>query len=363
MNESAVPIDAPRDGAGTTGVSAVRADMTVPATSAPTDTGCAGRSRAPGTAAPSRKSTLIKLASILIAAVALGLCVVTLVREWGTISSAVAAANLPLLVLALVTSAAGMFALSLLWRASLVQFGSRLPVSLVSSWFFAGELGKYIPGGVWPVLGRGELSRREGGVPRSVAYTTTLLSMGLMCVGAAVVCGVLAPFLTTDGGKTGPVFLLLLLIPAGMACMHPAVVGRVFGLARRVSKGRIDMVPLSWSKMLTLTAKSLPTWLLIGAAADVVTWSLGYSFNPARIAFAAIAAWILGFLAVPVPAGAGVREVVFVAASGLATGPAIAVAAVARLLLIVVDAVGGVSGLLAIRVRRGRVAPVSTENH
>ena len=331
MNESAVPLDPPAGGVGATAVPA-----------------------AAGT--PNRRSTIIKVVSGLVAAAALGLCAVTLVREWGTISSAVSDANPGLLVLALVCSAAGMVALSLLWRACLVQFGSRLPFVTVSSWFFAGELGKYIPGGVWPVLGRGELSRREGGVPRSVAYTTTLLSMGLMCVGAAVVCGLLAPFLATDGGATGPVFLLLLLIPAGIAAMHPAVIGKVFGLARRVTKGRIDMVPLSWSKMLTLTAKSLPTWLLIGAAADVVTWSLGYSFNPARVAFAAIAAWIIGFLAVPVPAGAGVREVVFVAAAGLATGPAIAVAAVARLLLIVVDAAGGVSGLLAIRLRRGRVA-------
>ena len=330
MNESAVPLDAPDGGVGVSGVPA-------------------------GAPAPNRRSTVIKVVSGLVAAAALALCAVTLIREWSTISSAVAAANAGLLVLALVCSAAGMVALSLLWRACLVQFGSRLPFATVSSWFFAGELGKYIPGGVWPVLGRGELSRREGGVPRSVAYTTTLLSMGLMCVGAAVVCGLLAPFLATDGGNTGPVFLLLLLIPAGIAAMHPAVIGKVFDLARRVTKGRIDMVPLSWSKMLILTAKSLPTWLLIGAAADVVTWSLGYSFNPARIAFAAVAAWIIGFLAVPVPAGAGVREVVFVAAAGLATGPAIAVAAVARLLLIVVDAAGGVSGLLAIRLRRRRV--------
>ncbi len=50
-----------------------------------------------------------------------------------------------------------------------------------------------------------------------------------------------------------------------------------------------------------------------------------------------MAAWIIGFLAIPVPAGAGLRELMFLAASGLDHGPAVAVAAIARLLFIAVD--------------------------
>jgi uncharacterized membrane protein YbhN (UPF0104 family) len=96
----------------------------------------------------------------------------------------------------------------------------------------------------------------------------------------------------------------------------------------------------------------------VGATSVCVTEALGFSQQPARVAFAAVAAWIIGFLAIPVPAGAGLRELVFLAISGLDNGPAVAVAAIARLLFIVVDAGGGLLGLWA--VRRAGVALAAT---
>jgi uncharacterized membrane protein YbhN (UPF0104 family) len=103
--------------------------------------------------------------------------------------------------------------------------------------------------------------------------------------------------------------------------------------------------------MLRLIITGTPTWFLVGGASVAVTAALGYDQNPARIAFAAVTAWIVGFLAVPVPAGAGIRELVFVAVCGLAAGPATAVAALARLLLLITDAAGGAAGLSASRSR------------
>jgi uncharacterized membrane protein YbhN (UPF0104 family) len=97
--------------------------------------------------------------------------------------------------------------------------------------------------------------------------------------------------------------------------------------------------------MLRLIGWALPTWLLVGGAATLVTLALHLDQEPSRVAFAAVAAWIIGFLAVPVPAGAGVREVIFVLLCGLPSGPATAVAAIARALLLLVDGLGGVAGL------------------
>ena len=85
-----------------------------------------------------------------------------------------------------------------------------------------------------------------------------------------------------------------------------------------------------------------------------VTEALGYDQQPARVAFAAILAWIVGFLIVPVPAGAGIRELLFVAVCGLAAGPAVAVAAIARLTFILLDGIGGATALLTLRRKRSR---------
>ena len=93
------------------------------------------------------------------------------------------------------------------------------------------------------------------------------------------------------------------------------------------------------------------------------TWararSLGAASYP-KVMFAAVLSWIAGFLAVPVPAGAGIREAVLTASSGLDGGVAAATAIVARIIFILVDVIGAaVSAPAAGRKRGGvRVGPI-----
>jgi hypothetical protein len=59
-----------------------------------------------------------------------------------------------------------------------------------------------------------------------------------------------------------------------------------------------------------------------------------------RIGIATTLSWTAGFVAVPVPAGAGVREAVFVAASGLPAGLGATIAVGSRLAFLLVDVAG-----------------------
>ncbi len=316
---------------------------------------------ASGRPARSRLGTLLKTGGILIAVLAVALCVLTLVREWSGIQDAVSRARPGWLLLALLAAAAAMTGLGLLWWRCLQVFGAPVRRRDAVSWYFGGELGKYVPGGVWPVLGRGELAARAG-ISRATGYLTTLISYAAMCVAAAVVCGALAPFVAADGAGLSWGWLMLALIPLGIGALHPVVLGRLLAVGAKLTRGRLQLEPRSWRTMLGLTGWSVATWLLVGAVSVCVAEALGYSEQPARVAFAAVAAWIIGFLAIPVPAGAGLRELVFLAISGLDTGPAVAVAAISRLLFIVVDAGGGLAGLWSARRAGLAVAgPPSTE--
>jgi len=308
----------------------------------------------------SRLVALVKVAGIAIAVLAVALCVLTLAREWQDISDALADARPGWLLLGLLAAAGAMTGLGLLWWRCLQVFGAPTRRRDAVAWYFGGELGKYVPGGVWPVLGRGELAARAG-ISRATGYVTTLICYAAMCVAAAVVCGVLAPFVALDGAGLSWGWLMLALIPLGLGALHPAVLGRLLAVGAKLTRGRVQLEPRPWRTMLGLTGWSIATWLLVGAASVCVTEALGYSQQPARVAFAAVAAWIIGFLAIPVPAGAGLRELVFLAASGLDSGPAVAVAAIARLLFIAVDAGGGLLGLWAAR-RAGLASIDNTDN-
>jgi uncharacterized membrane protein YbhN (UPF0104 family) len=296
-----------------------------------------------------RLRTAIRVAGILIACLAVALCARTLIHEWHTVRHAVTHVRVGLLVVAFIAAALAMAGLAVLWWRCLKVFGAQVPLSDATAWYFAGELGKYLPGGVWQVLGRGELAQRSGRVNRGVAYTTTLIGYATMCIGGAVVCGVLSPALALDDRNLRWTWVLLALIPAAALLVHPTVFGAVLNLVRRATRNRVSLETPSWRRMLELIAYAIPTWVLVGLSSVLVTSALGFHQNPARVAFAAVAAWIIGFLAVPVPAGAGIRELVFVAIAGLGGAPGIAVAAGSRALLIAVDGIGGIGGLLYAR--------------
>ncbi|MEZ5140382.1 MAG: hypothetical protein R2711_16905 [Acidimicrobiales bacterium] len=71
--------------------------------------------------------------------------------------------------------------------------------------------------------------------------------------------------------------------------------------------------------------------------------------------FATILSWVVGFLAVPVPSGAGIRRPCSTPRPGTPKDVAIATAVTARIIFVVVDVVG--AAICAPLVRRGRPAP------
>lgn len=296
-----------------------------------------------------RRRRLVRLAGLLVAAAAIAFCVKAIVDQWPQVRQSLGSARPGPLVLAFGCSALSMAGLGLLWWRCLRLFGRRLRLTDTLAWYFGGELGKYLPGGVWSVLGRAELAQRNGGISRGTSYGTTLISYGAMCAGAAFACGLLAVPAAGDGRGLGWAWALLALIPLAALLVHPAVLGRLLALARRLSGGRIALAPAPWPAMLRLIAWSVPAWLVLGAAAAAIANALGHDQGLARVAFAAIAAWIIGFLVLPVPAGAGLRELVFVLSCGLPAAAAATVAAIARLMLVFVDGLGGLAGLLAVR--------------
>src|SRR5947207_12155933 len=62
---------------------------------------------------------------------------------------------------ALLTVVVGLIASLQTWRSLLASLGSPLPLAAAGRIFFIGQLGKYIPGSVWPVVMQTELAKAE----------------------------------------------------------------------------------------------------------------------------------------------------------------------------------------------------------
>lgn len=264
----------------------------------------------------------------------------------GLIGLPTAGASLAVTLLALVSS-------MLVWRVLLAGLGSPLPFWDAARVLFVGQLGKYLPGSVWPVLAQMELAT-DHGVPRRRAGSASLINMPIMVISGLVAALVTLPF---AGGST-PYLWAFTALPFALACVHPKVLNKLLGVMFRLAKrppleqpltGAVIAKALGWG-LVTWAFYGLGVWLLairVGVPAGIgVPLSIGaFSF-----------AWSLGFLVILAPAGAGIREAVMVAILshplGVTASAALAVALVSRAVTTVGDLV--TASLAAASYRRGK---------
>jgi uncharacterized membrane protein YbhN (UPF0104 family) len=314
-------------------------------------------------AVPPTKRTLRKYAPAAIGIVLMLVCGVfvvrTLANDWHEVRTIVSHASWAWLALALLAASAGMVAIAWTWADALAVVGGRMSRAQSVSWYFVGEIGKYIPGAVWAAVGRGEIARRRG-IPGGKAYQSVALSLIGLYLAAALTAVIVVPFDLAHQRDAGPALLLLLLVPIGLVVLHPAVLHRVVAFAERATKRSVDVVVPPWLDTVVLVVRYIPAWIGIAGATWCVARALpGVDAPILRITLATLLSWTAGFVT-PTPGGAGVREAVFIGVSGLAAGPAVAVAVTARLLFVLVDVAGALMGLPGTRRKSAADPSVSS---
>jgi uncharacterized membrane protein YbhN (UPF0104 family) len=286
---------------------------------------------------------------------AVGLLVAALVDQWHNVSSGWRELPVHSLVIAGAAVLLGLFFSALAWRALLADLGQHIPVLGAVRVFFVGQLGKYLPGSVWPVVAQMELGKAHG-LSRRPVGTVALLVMVLNVATGLLVAVVLLPF--TSPHALSHYGWAIAFLPVGLALLHPRilnpVVNKAFSLARRDPLER----PLTLRGIAIATGWTMLMWASYG----VQIWALADGLHATgaksllALSTGAFAlAWTAGFVAIVFPAGAGIREGVLYFAMGtvLAHQELIALAAVSRLLMTVGDLVWGAIGGLTGRARNG----------
>lgn len=294
---------------------------------------------------------------LLIGVAGLGFVVITLARDWDQIVESLRSARWVLLVPAVVVGLLGMTTIGALWRHLITRLGGeRVRLRSGMHHYFVGQLGKYVPGGIWPIVGRAEMAHR-GGVSRSFAYTATLGSLAFTYL-AALVLGAIGSLALIASDEAIPWWATLSVAaaPLGVAVMHPRILDRVLALARRISKRPLDVRTMPWTESITMIVAHLPAWIAISGATYLVSESLGGAMSFTQVLAATCLSWFLGFVIIGLPGGLGVREAVFVAMAS-STDPALAaaIALLARLVFIAVDLLG--AAITTLSATTGRPTP------
>jgi uncharacterized membrane protein YbhN (UPF0104 family) len=298
-------------------------------------------------------SRLVNLIGIAIGLAGLAFVGVRIVQDRDEIADALSSADPVWLVVALVSGLGAMTLLAVNWLAIIRHGGAPAPWRRGLYWFFVGQLGKYVPGGIWPIVGQAELAHRDR-TPRGIAYWSTALSMVTTLLGAAVVAAV-AGLTAPPGSRMLPWLFTVALVAGGLALATPRVRDVIHRAAGRATTRELRLPEARW--FAGIVGRYLPAWVLFAGMNIFTVQALGGSLDAefvVTLIYATCVSWIAGFVIVGLPGGLGVREAVFISmmTAPLGAGVAVSVAVVGRVVSVAVDLLGA-----AVSVPVGRSAP------
>jgi glycosyltransferase 2 family protein len=289
--------------------------------------------------------------------VAVGLSVYAVVTRWDEVSHHLQQIGWMRAILCVPAMLAGLICGMRAWRSILTGLGSDLSTRPAARIYFVGQLGKYLPGSVWPVLAQMELGR-DHDVPRRRSAGALVVAIVVSLATALIITGVTIPFV--DGARHPALWRLVAAVPVCAALLVPRVLWACLRRVPVLKLGSTLPPVLPNRAMAAAAAWATLGWLSYGAHVALLAAAFDVH-GTATLLVASLGgyalAWSAGLMAFVLPAGAGARDVTLVLALSavLPTNPAIAVAVVSRVVTTVCD--------LALAASAGAVSAATSARH
>lgn len=224
------------------------------------------------------------------------------------------------------------------WAAFLAGVGVRAAAPDVSQVFFVTQLGKYLPGSVWPVVAQIEAGRRWT-ADRSTMLVASALMLVMLTVTGLAMGIILLPWASGTGLQTYW-WTTILLLPLA-ALLHPKVTPWLLDRALTLLGREPAGIQMRGRAMLVAASWSLIAWGVLGVHIYVLVAALGAAGVAALSAAVGgmALAWAIGLIVIPAPAGAGIRDTVLILTMSpfLGSTAALTVALASRMILLCAD--------------------------
>ena len=156
------------------------------------------------------------------------------------------------------------------WRVLLASLGSPLGARPAARVFFLGQLGKYLPGSIWPVLAQMELGTAHQ-VPRHRSASASVLTMLFCLLAGLLVALVTLPF--APGARSYR--WVFLVAPVLLVCLLPRVLNRILDRLLRLARRPPLEQPLAGRAVVAALAWALVSWVLFGLQIWLLAIRLG----------------------------------------------------------------------------------------
>ena len=283
-------------------------------------------------------------------AVLIGLFALALHGKWHQIGVSYEKLSWYSLAIATALGFGNIFAAMMAWRSLLADLDSPLRLPVAMRIFFLGQLGKYLPGSVWTVVAQADLGR-DHEIPPRRTVAASILGMAISLAAGLVLAVVTLPF--SAPGAVDQYVWVLLVLPLLVVALLPKNVDRLTHFLFKVLRREPPDHEFTLRGVLIALAWQTIGWLSVGGEVFVLCWALHAPIGRSLLlALGGTAlAWSAGFLAIPLPSGAGLREVITIAilSSVLSVPSATVVALTSRVISIVGD---GAFAAVAVAIAR-----------
>jgi len=300
-----------------------------------------------------RSRPLVRIGRAVFLLAALGLLARQVAHDRDGVAHALGQIGAGHAVLSLAAAVLGLGATGMAWRGLLAALGSRLPVGAVPPIFFVAQIGKYLPGAIWPYLAQVRLGRRYG-VSASRSAAASVLFVLAHCASGGAVAAAVLPWVSPE--VTRRFWWALVSAPLLLLLLHPRVLLPLLRRAHRLARRGVAPERLDGLRVAAALGWLLVAWACYGASllALLAPVTTGRSVSDGALSLGGYAlAWTVGFaaaavLVVAAPAGLGFREVVLIAliAPVSSIGAATAVALLSRVVQTAGDALWALAGIL-----------------
>ncbi|ACQ79446.1 putative integral membrane protein [Beutenbergia cavernae DSM 12333] len=307
--------------------------------------------------ATSTRSRILNVVRIVLVVAVVVVAFAYLRANWAEVQPRLAEISPWTILMSLAAVTAGILCGTMSWQVLVDDLGKPIGVGRGAQIFLVGQLGKYLPGSVWAYVLQLELGRRAG-LARARVFAATVFSLAV-AIGASLVASALAvPEVVREQPDLSWMRWLYLLLPVVLVLLHPKVLTAAARVGFKILRRPRPDHPVSYRTVITSFGWALGSYVCYGTHMWNLARSSGVSlgFDDWLLCVGVMAAAMLvGVFAFLLPSGAGVRELVIVAALSpvVGVGAAAAYAAVSRLLFTIADlGSAGISagmGILATR--------------
>lgn len=231
-----------------------------------------------------------------------------------------------LLVLSFSLDLLAYFLIIVAWQLCMRSVASSISMTQAMEGYAISFLPRYIPGTIWGYVSRTEWMTRHNGVPSSRTWLASLLELSVQVVSSTTVAALLLRL-------WAPEFSWLIVLPPAMWLGAGVMLHRL--------KVRLSCpYDIKWRHWYVCGAVYFPFWLVHGLSTMCIVLAYQGQTDQGALLYTSVfsAAWLVGFVAVFLPSGLGVREMTLAfllqQTAGIASSEASMIAVTSRLLLI-----------------------------